>query len=111
MIQEAMQQEILTRVDKLAEKLGVTVEYLWPQLVRLTIIEAVTCILAMAITVVIAGALWIKAKNTDSYNDEGWVIGAGAASVVAAIFVIVVIGYSIPALLAPEAVTLKGLLP
>ena len=34
MIQEPLQQEILTRIDKLAEKLGVTVEYLWPHLVR-----------------------------------------------------------------------------
>lgn len=111
MIQEQLQQEILSRIDKLAEKLGVTVEYLWPQLVRLTMIEAFTCILAMAVTVVIAVALWVKAKNTDSYNNEGWTIGAVAASVIAAIFIIAVIGYSIPALLAPEAVTLRNLLP
>ena len=111
MIQEPLQQEILSRIDKLADQLGVTVEYLCPQLVRLTVIEGVTCILAMIVTVVIAGALWIKTGNTDSYDNEGWVIATGVATVVAAIFVIVVIGYSIPALLAPEAVTLKGLLP
>ena len=111
MIQEPLQQEILSRIDKLAEKLGVTVEYLWPQLVRLTVIEAVTVILTAVVAIVVAIVLWVKFTKVDSYDNEGWLVGATVMSLIAAGLIISTLCFGIPALLMPEAVTVRGLLP
>ena len=112
MIQEPLQQEILSRIDKLAEKLGVTVEYLWPHLVRLTILEVIFGFVLVIILILTAGVLWHQHKKADGYDaKEGWFVAAVVASLLAGLGVVLVVTLGVPVLLEPEAATLKGLLP
>ena len=103
MIQEPLQQEILSRIDKLAEQFGV----MWPELVRHTIVEAILGIVAFVVLAGFAGFAWSKRESCD----DGWEITA----VLATLFTIVAAGflafYCIPAILMPEAATFKALLP
>lgn len=103
MIQEQLQQEILTRIDKLAEQLGV----MWPELVRHTVLEAAVGIVATVILAGFAGFAWTRREGFDS----GWEIVAVLATTLAIIGVAVVAIYCIPTILMPEAATLKALLP
>ena len=95
MIQEPLQQEILTRIDRLAEKLGVTAEYLWPHLVRHSFAEGISVIVGASVLIVISIVLWWWALRED---EEGLAILAGVVTLVAAILAIVAIGFGIPSI-------------
>ena len=111
MIQEPLQQEILTRIDKLAEKLGVTVEYLWPQLVRLTVIETLSGFMLVAALIVAASLCWRQRGKTESYDaQDGWLVAAVIVSILAGVGILLAVTLGIPILLEPEAATLRGLL-
>lgn len=108
MIQEQLQQEILTRIDRLAEKLGVTAEYLWPHLVRYEVAVGISFIIATVVTTVITGFLWwIFFK----WNEEMVGLGAFIGTIIAVILMLFSITMGIPAIIAPEAAAFKGLLP
>ena len=112
MIQEPLQQEILSRIDKLAEKLGVTVEYIWPHLVRLTVIEVIGGIMLTAVLIVAAGLCWRQQEKTEGYDaQEGWFVAAIIVSILAGVGVLLAATLGVPILLEPEAATLRGLLP
>lgn len=49
-----MKEELLQRLDTLAAKLGVTIEYLWPIFVRQQVLEAVQCCFLFAAMVALA---------------------------------------------------------
>ncbi len=112
MIQEPLQQEILTRIDKLAEKLGVTVEYLWPHLVRLTVIEVLSGFVLVAALIVVASLCWRQRGKTESYDArEGWFAATVIVGILAGMGILFAVTFGIPILLEPEAATLRGLLP
>ena len=108
MIQEQLQQEILTRIDKLAEKLGVTAEYLWPHLVRYEMAVGVSLIAATVVTMVITGFLWWAYNKWD---EEMVGLAAFIGAVIAVILVLFSVTMGIPAIIAPEAAAFKALLP
>lgn len=112
MIQEQLQQEILSRIDKLAEKLGVTAEYLWPHLVRYEVASGVSAIMAAAVTTILTILIWWSFSKTD--GDSGLEFIAGMCgiilSVTAIILIIVSITVGIPSIVAPEAAAFKDFL-
>ena len=101
MIQEPLQQEILTRIDKLAEKLGMA----WPELVQHTVLEATMGAMVAVILLSLAGFAWYKTDGAD----DGWEIMAVLTSVFALLAVGIVVIYCIPTLMLPEAATIKAL--
>jgi len=112
-------QEILTRVDALAAKLGVTVEYLWPHLVRYEQVLGASVVLAamffLGVTAVFVR--WFRsveaASDSNYITDEGTsLMIAGVISAIAsAILVILAFTIGLPGIFAPEAVAFRGLLP
>ena len=103
MIQEPLQQEILTRIDKLAEKLGTA----WPELIQHTVLEAAMGIVMLVVLVSFAGFAWYKTDGAD----DGWEITAVLTTLFAVVAVGIVVVYCIPTLLLPEATTIKALFP
>jgi len=110
MIQEPLQQEILMRIDRLAEKLGVTAEYLWPHLVRYEVAQGVATIVCTALFAAIAALFWWFAGSAKINEDLAFGI-ALVMTIVAVVLIIVSVTMGIPNLIAPEAVAFKALLP
>jgi len=124
-MQEPLQQEILTRIDKLTEKLGVTAEYLWPHLVQYQIALGVSVLVGAVLLSVISFICFTQGNKqplTKRNSGYGVVEEYGAVAVVlfvagvitgviGLILFVVSITVGIPALIAPEAAAFKSLLP
>jgi len=113
MIQEQLQQEILTRIDKLAEKLGVTAEYLWPHLVRYEVASGISTIVASVVVTALTILVWWGFSKTDCDSCFEFVTGACGIilSVTAIILIVVTLTTGIPSIIVPEAAAFKALLP
>ena len=103
-----MQEEILTRIDALAEKLGVAAQELFAIYVRQAPLEFVD-VAAVAVVLIIIGLLFkyslSKMIKEEQFDDSGWWIVTGVTCVALFIFVAVEIGetaQAIKAVLNPE---------
>lgn len=118
MIVQDLQQEILTRIDALTTKIGVTVEYLWPHLVRLEVVRGVGLLVGMILCSIPSLLLIMTAlRAEDDRNNAVWhdtsttkltigiVFGIGAL-----IFGGVFLTSGLPSILAPEATAFQNLL-
>lgn len=75
-------QELLKRLDVLAEKLGTTAAYLWSVLIRQAISDGVTDIVTAVFFAVVAYVVYnygsrclTKAKRSDRYDAKDYYIG------------------------------------
>jgi hypothetical protein len=114
-----MSQEIAAILDELAARFGTTGARLWEQLVRYEVATSVaeTLIVTLAAITLLLISKWCakKAKQDEEYfNEEGWKV-IGVLSLVVGIIVAAcalgAISYAVGALIAPEAATLRGLIP
>jgi hypothetical protein len=118
-MQENLNQEILQRIDALAQKLGTTADYLWPILVREQYAVGLAGLAMTAGSVLVtATAAWFMARSkTAFFNYEGGprprffgVVALGFALLVAVLSLA-----SLPAdlakVVAPEAAALRSILP
>ena len=111
-----MQEELLKRLDSLAEQLGTTVEYLWPLLIKQQYMEGlmnlvvwVPALLLVAVGYVLYMRWAIKNEKLDIYN-EGWfalAIGWGVVTMLSLIGLPFAIHYGIMHVLVPEAYALQ----
>lgn len=78
-------EQVVGLLEKLAEQLGTTVEYLWPVLVQQQkmrgIIEAVVILLALVVTGIIARIQYKKVK-ADGWNSDPLICAAAISFVV-----------------------------
>ena len=77
-------QELFTRLNTLAAKLGVTAEHLWAVLLKQARIEVISglCLAGISIAVLIVGLLGLRwsCRNWDDYKREDTAVGIGIAS-------------------------------
>ena len=108
-----MTPELSTTLASLAQKLGVSVEYLWPKLVAHARASAITSAVvgALAITVAIF-ILKSVHKNMvgDTYDDDMGPIMIAVFAVIALLAATLMVSSSIPDALFPEAAALHSLL-
>lgn len=84
-----MNEKMVDALNILAEKLGVTAEYLWGVLIRQAQVEVITDLIWYAITaVLIVAALrylprWLKALQDADYGDEPRFVVPSAALILA----------------------------
>ena len=107
-------EEITVLLRDLAAQLGVTVEYLWPFLVKQTVISWYSWMLG-GVFALLTGVVSFKIAIplTKDYETEGWGIALGIAGGFALVtgFILVTCTLcSLDCLFAPEAVTFKNLL-
>lgn len=115
---QGLQQEILTRIDALTEKIGVTAEYLWPHLVKLELARGLGLLVGAIVfsavaTVLMCSALYCEGKRNDHTWDDvnAWKMAIGVVmGVGAVIFVIIFMVLGLPSIIAPEAAAFKNLL-
>lgn len=107
-----MDPEIASRLDALSQKLGVAVDYLWPALVRLQVVNGIISAGFLILTVATA---WISFKKNrkvvpDSAED---VVTAAIFLVSSILSVLALVGFlffGVQNLVVPEAMALKDLL-
>ena len=109
--------EIAELLEKLAQQLGVTVEYLWPLLVKQTVYDwwggFIAAFIAAVICVIVFKKLWSKVSESRheeaamAYGSMG--ILAGVFAIISSISVICHIE-NISCVLVPEAATIERLI-
>ena len=107
-------EEITVLLRDLAAQLGVTVEYLWPFLVKQTVVSWYSLMLGGVFSLIFGVvSLKIAIPLSKDYETEDWGIVLGIVGGVALVtwFILVICTLcSLDCLLVPEAVTFKNLL-
>ena len=112
---ELMKQEILPRLDALADRLGVSVEYIWPIFVKEQFAHGMAIMAAAAfgfmLSIVLVGAavrLIQKSDGNENYQIGGMV--CGVVSIFPGVVSIIEGTGALPLLIAPEAAALRSLM-
>jgi len=113
-------QELLKRLDSLAEKLGTTGAYLWQVLVRQGRVEGIADLVTAGLLGIIIFCLYKtiqlfhrKAEAEDTFDDFGWIVGqiiAGISLVLATVFLCVALYNGILEIANPEYYALHEVL-
>lgn len=113
-----MNEEVLQRIDALAEKLGVVSEHLWGVLVRQAYVEAVIAafiLLATAAAWVLVVRTYRSHKAEDQYFDiedhPALTIGSIILAIVSVVVILVCPEIILTALINPEYAALRKILP
>ena len=108
-------QEIGQILDEFATRFGATGAELWAELVRYEVYSAVADAVISPMMLVLGGVtLWWGLKKYEETSADGWgvaIIGGGIAFVIGIICTFVSAWTLFVTLAAPQAATLKGLLP
>lgn len=106
---ENIPEEIITRLDTLAAKLGVAIEHLWPAIVQHTQLNGLSKIL---IGLIVAGGVWIACWFLGKRaNDADFKFGMQVATGIAIIVALAIgFGNGLGDMLAPEGASVKMLL-
>ena len=112
-------QEIGQILDEFATRFGATGAELWAELVRYEVTSAIVSMIIAPVTLLVAfyamRKLWTMSQRSDEvFDNELWVIGSVASGIVCIVFVVVTLVSAfdlVVTLAAPQAATLKGLLP
>jgi len=92
----------------LSEKLGLSIEYLWPRLVAETVFQGWVSLAFGLFCALVVAAIWVKLWRDREDFDEGH-FTAGLLSLLGLLFTLVGCGYGITYLLYPEASTIHRL--
>jgi len=103
-----MRDELAGVLDELAARFGSTGAALWESLVRHEIATAWFAVSAVVVMVFVAALLVVVGYAKD---EEDAVFGGFVVGIIALVVGLVAGSYAIPALVAPEAAVIKGLLP
>ena len=111
-------QEIGQILDEFATRFGATGAELWAELVRYEVASVIASAIISPIVLLTAfytmRKLWSIADSDMVNDDEPWRVGSVVSGIVCVVFVIVTLVSAfdlITTLAAPQAATLKGLLP
>lgn len=109
-----MNEELLSRLDQLALKLGTTVDYMWPKLVSYTQMQAattvaVTSLFTIGLTTVIVKLLKEPkpAKSDDPFDMSLGPEAVISVLAIAVAFCVLAISHHVPIILVPEVEALK----
>ena len=107
-------EETTVLLRDLAAQLGVTVEYLWPFLVKQTVISWYSWLLGGVFSLIFGVvSLKIAIPLSKDHETEGWGLALGIAggfALVTGFVLVVIVLCSLDCLFVPEAVTFKTLL-
>lgn len=108
-----MNEELLSRLDQLANKLGTTIDYLWPKLVRYELISnsaqlAIFCVMFILLTYVAIRLCKAFVKETEKSESDALfcltcIVGLIALVILASAVV------TVPKVFVPEVAALKTL--
>ena len=109
-------QTVSAVLDEFAVRFGATGAHLWEEMVRYQVASAIADVIVFPMITAIAFGVfsWARKKAGEEDYAEGWVVlsvSVGVISGVLAIISTVAIAALIPTLVAPEAATLKSLIP
>ena len=111
-------QEIGQILDEFATRFGASGAELWAELVRYEVASVIASAIISSIVLLTAfytmRKLWAHSQSDEVSDEEPWVIGSVVAGIVCIIFMVITLVSSfdlVVTLAAPQAATLKGLLP
>jgi hypothetical protein len=119
MQQQDLTQEILSRLDTLAAKLGTTVEYLWPALVREQYAIGLAYLCTIGVFLAATGVCWafvLRGKQPFFlHGDPTPRVPLSIAACILSLVALAIVGALLPPALgqviAPEAAALRSVLP
>ncbi len=104
-------------IRELAEKMGTTVEHLWPTLVQYTQAKALVdvgigiFILLIAVALGLYGGIWLKKESRKAPIDRNEAVWAVLLAAIGALLAAVsIMGISLPAVFSPEGAALQALI-
>lgn len=113
---DEIQQQILSRIDALSEKLGVAADHLWPALVRYAMVKNAFFLLAWVVGAAIA--IWAirNRPKSEGYRDEVYVEALFPFGLAALIAILTLSGlFGLPevvsGIFSPEIAALRELMP
>ena len=114
-------QAVSAMLDEFAARFGATGAHLWGELVRYTVVGAVADVFTSVIALAALAALTVwfcRLENardaSERWDPPGWGFGAilcGIGVIISGVTVLGCVGNLARAMVAPEAATLKALLP